>query len=136
MKRRDTEPEVAIRSRLHGLGYRFRVDAPILPDLRRRGDIVLRTLRAVVFVDGCFWHRCPEHATFPKANADWWRAKLAANVKRDRDTDARLRSLGWLSIRVWEHEDASSAERRISRMLAARSAAARRRKMRPTRSSA
>lgn len=112
-RRRDTRPEVAIRSALHRAGLRFRVDHK-LDGLRRRGDIVFPRRRLVVFVDGCFWHGCPEHRTWPKENADWWRAKLEANVARDRDTDARLARLGWTVVRVWEHEEPHQAAKRIA----------------------
>ncbi len=66
-----------------------------------------------MFVDGCFWHGCDEHGTWPKQNADWWREKIEANQRRDRDTDARLRAAGWTVIRVWEHENAVTAADRI-----------------------
>jgi len=78
-----------------------------------------------VFVDGCFWHSCPQHATFPRANAEFWRQKLAENVRRDHDTNERLQALGWVVIRVWEHEierDAVAVARRISRKVVRRSA--------------
>lgn len=112
--RRDTRPELAIRSALHRAGLRFRVDYR-LPGLRRRGDIAFPAKRLVVFVDGCFWHGCPEHGTWPKENADWWRAKIEANVARDRDTDARLVQDGWFVLRVWEHEVPDEA---VARLLA------------------
>ncbi|GAB3868070.1 hypothetical protein GCM10027610_124160 [Dactylosporangium cerinum] len=67
-----------------------------------------------VFVDGCFWHRCPQHGTTPKRNTEWWTAKLQANVNRDRDTDARLASLGWTVLRVWEHESPVAAADRVA----------------------
>jgi DNA mismatch endonuclease (patch repair protein) len=118
-RRRDTRPELAIRSALHQAGLRFRVDYP-LPGLRRRGDIVFRRRRLVVFVDGCFWHCCPEHGTWPRENAEWWRAKLEANVERDRDTDARLADSGWLVLRVWEHEEPFEAASRIAATATAR----------------
>jgi DNA mismatch endonuclease (patch repair protein) len=70
-----------------------------------------------VLVDGCFWHGCPLHATTPKANAEFWKEKLAANLRRDRDTDARLKAAGWTVIRVWEHDDRRAAARRISRIV-------------------
>jgi DNA mismatch endonuclease (patch repair protein) len=73
-----------------------------------------------VFVDGCFWHSCPEHASWPKANADWWRRKLEANVRRDRLTDAALTDAGWLVIRIWEHESPVEAADRIERAVRAR----------------
>jgi DNA mismatch endonuclease (patch repair protein) len=78
--------------------------------------------RVAVYVDGCFWHRCPQHATSPKANSSWWAEKLDANVRRDRDTDARLGHAGWLVIRVWEHEDMSEAAARIQQTVQARRA--------------
>ena len=70
-----------------------------------------------VFVDGCFWHGCPDHATWPKANAEWWRTKIQANQARDRDTDAKLTSAGWLSFRVWEHEDPEAAAARVDEVV-------------------
>lgn len=75
------------------------------PGIRRRADILFTKARVAVFVDGCFWHKCPVHGTEPKANAEWWRAKLQRNVERDRDTDRRLEEAGWTVIRLWEHED-------------------------------
>jgi len=104
-RRRDTGPELAVRRRLHALGYRYRVDHRPLPDLRARGDLVFTRARVVVFVDGCFWHRCPQHATSPRHNGEWWRAKLDANAARDRATDRRLGDAGWRVVRIWEHED-------------------------------
>jgi DNA mismatch endonuclease (patch repair protein) len=86
--------------------------API-KGVRRRADVVFTRSRVAVFVDGCFWHACPIHATWPKANADWWRAKLKANVERDRDTDRRLGDAGWSVVRVWEHESAADAADRV-----------------------
>jgi DNA mismatch endonuclease (patch repair protein) len=110
--RRDTKPELALRSAVWRLGLRYRVDvAPIRG--RRRADLVFTRAKVAVYVDGCFWHSCPQHATVPKANREWWVAKLQANVARDRDTDARLAERGWLVIRVWEHEDVDIAARRI-----------------------
>jgi DNA mismatch endonuclease (patch repair protein) len=120
-RQRDTAPELALRSRLHRQGLRFRVNHP-LPGLRRRGDIVFPGARVAVFVDGCFWHGCPEHGTWPKRNAEWWRAKIEANRERDRDTDARLAEAGWLAVRVWEHEDARSATRDVTAAVASRRA--------------
>lgn len=104
-KRKNTTPELAVRSRLHALGLRYRVDFAPLPGLRRRADIVFTRRRIAVFIDGCFWHSCPLHATRPKQNAHYWSPKLAANIARDRDTDARLTEAGWLVLRYWEHEE-------------------------------
>lgn len=84
---------------------------------RRRADLVFGRLRVAVFVDGCFWHRCPLHAQAPKANAAWWERKLQRNVDRDAETDAMLAEHGWLSVRVWEHEDPEEATARVERVL-------------------
>lgn len=111
---RDTAPEKAVRSALHRLGLRFRVDRQVLRDVRRRADIVFGPARVAVFIDGCFWHSCPEHGTMPKANGDWWKDKLARNRERDADTDQRLAEEGWRVIRVWEHEDAEDAANGIA----------------------
>jgi DNA mismatch endonuclease (patch repair protein) len=116
-RRRDTKPEVEIRRLLHAAGFRFRIDTVLEPDLRARGDIVWRGRKLVVFVDGCFWHGCPEHATQPKANADWWREKLAGNVARDRRTDAELTARGWRVLRYWEHERPADVVQDLARAL-------------------
>lgn len=107
--RRDTPSELALRHELHRRGLRYRVDIRPVSTLRRRADIVFQRAKVAVFCDGCYWHGCTEHATWPKHNADWWRHKIEANRRRDRDTDAQLISAGWAVIRVWEHEDPSSA---------------------------
>lgn len=107
--RRDTAAELAIRREVWRRGLRYRIDVAPIPALRRRADLVFTRARVAVYVDGCFWHRCPTHATLPKANSQWWLEKLDANVRRDRDTDQRLAETGWLVIRIWEHEDAGSA---------------------------
>lgn len=108
-RRRDTALELAIRRSLHARGHRYRVDYRLEPTLRTRGDIVFTRRKVVVFVDGCFWHGCPEHATAPKNNAAWWRDKLQTNVQRDRRVDAQLAELGWVVVRVWEHEEHGDA---------------------------
>lgn len=103
-RRRDTAPELAVRRLLHTAGMRYRVDfAPV--GGRRRADIVFPRRRIAVFIDGCFWHGCPQHATLPKRNADYWGPKLARNVERDRETDAQLAQAGWRVLRYWEHEE-------------------------------
>ncbi|MGN0039706.1 MULTISPECIES: very short patch repair endonuclease [unclassified Rhodococcus (in: high G+C Gram-positive bacteria)] len=116
-RRRDTAPEVALRRELHRRGLRFYVDRAPLPGVRRRADLVFPRRRVAVYVDGCFWHRCPLHATDPKNNAEWWADKLAGNVERDRDTDSRLAAAGWTVIRVWEHEDPITAATRVAEAL-------------------
>jgi DNA mismatch endonuclease (patch repair protein) len=117
--RAGTSPERALRTELHRRGRRFRVDFRFDIDglRRRRADIAFTRVKVAVFVDGCFWHRCPEHATFPKANEASWEIKLAGNVERDRDTDDRLGAAGWVAIRVWEHEDSASAADRVEAVL-------------------
>lgn len=105
-RRRDTSPELEIRRRIHAAGLRYRVDAAVLPgDRRRRVDIVFTRRRIAVFIDGCFWHGCPEHFVYPKANADYWGLKIARNRERDAETNLRLRNEGWMVLRYWEHED-------------------------------
>jgi len=112
--RRDTKPELAVRRAVWRRGLRYRVDLAPLPGSRRRADLVFTRAKVAVFVDGCFWHGCPIHATTPKSNTDWWEKKLAANVRRDRDTDARLADAGWAVVRVWEHEEPEAAAERIA----------------------
>lgn len=101
---RDTIPELRLRSALHALGYRYRVSARPLPELARTADLVFRRRRVAVFVDGCYWHGCPEHYGEPATNVDYWRGKIGRNRERDADTDDRLRTAGWTPVRVWEHE--------------------------------
>ena len=101
---RDTQPETAVRRRIHAAGMRYRVDFAPLGG-RRRADIVFTKRQVAVFIDGCFWHGCPQHASLPKRNADYWLPKLQRNVQRDRETDDLLRDAGWTVLRFWEHED-------------------------------
>lgn len=115
--RRDTAPETQLRRELHARGLRYRVDRPVLRELRRRPDIVFNPARVAVFVDGCFWHGCPQHATWPKHNADFWREKIETNRQRDVDTDLRFEGAGWQVVRVWEHEDVMAAADRIETLV-------------------
>lgn len=119
--RRDTPCELKLRSAIHRMGLRFRVDWP-LPGTRRRADLAFTRARVAVFVDGCFWHRCPVHGTLPKANAPWWQEKLTANALRDRDTDARLTASGWCVLRFWEHDDMMFAADRVRHLVLGRQA--------------
>lgn len=123
--RRDTSPELALRRALHALGYRYRVDHPPLAGLRRRADLVFTRQRVAVFVDGCFWHRCPEHYVPPKANAEWWETKIQKNVDRDRDTDRRLAEGGWTVVRCWEHAPVEAAVSQVRLGLGSASGASR-----------
>lgn len=103
LPRRDTGPELAVRRLLHASGYRYRVCYPVPGAPRRTIDIAFTKQKLAIFIDGCYWHGCPDHGTVPQANAQWWAAKLAANVMRDRETDANLRAAGWSVMRFWEH---------------------------------
>lgn len=114
-KRRDTAPEKALRGALHARGLRYRVNLPVPQQRRRTIDIAFTRAKVAVFVDGCFWHGCPEHGTRPRTNSEWWTTKLTANQTRDRDTDRLLIDLGWYVIRVWEHESPQVAADRIAR---------------------
>lgn len=120
VRRRDTGPERDLRRELYRRGRRFRVDTAPLAEMHGRADVLFTRARLAVYVDGCFWHACPEHATWPRANGQFWDAKLNRNRERDRETNRRLREAGWEVVRVWEHEDASSAADRIEMVLNAR----------------
>jgi len=108
-RQRDTRPELAIRKELHRRGYRYRLAKPAIRGLRSQPDFIFPREKIAVFVNGCFWHVCPEHATWPTNNAAWWRAKLEGNVARDRRIDATLRDHGWVPLRLWEHETVDAA---------------------------
>jgi DNA mismatch endonuclease (patch repair protein) len=103
-KGRDTRPERAVRSAVHALGLRYRVGVRPVPGVRRTADLVFTRAKVAVFVDGCFWHGCPEHYRPAKRNTEFWATKIDGNIARDADTDARLKLAGWRVVRVWEHE--------------------------------
>lgn len=115
-QQRDTPGELALRSALRTLGLRYRVDTT-LPGTRRRADVAFISAKVAVFVDGCFWHGCPSHGTWPKTNAAWWHEKIEGNRRRDRDTDARLTREGWIVLRFWEHDDPSDAAHVVASMV-------------------
>lgn len=121
-KSRDTKPELALRSAVHALGLRYRVDARPLKALRRRADLVFPRAKVAVFLDGCFWHGCPVHHTVAAANASFWAEKVSTNRARDSDTDAKLAEAGWVSMRVWEHEDPVEAAERVRAVVRERRA--------------
>ena len=110
-RRTDTKPELALRSALHRQGYRFRKDFRVDLDggARVRPDIAFTARRVAVFVDGCFWHVCPEHGRDPAVNEWYWAPKLRRNIERDRAADAALAAAGWQVVRVWEHEPLDAA---------------------------
>jgi DNA mismatch endonuclease, patch repair protein len=116
----DTRPEVALRSALHRRGLRFFKNKRPLAEIRCRADIVFPAARVVVFVDGCFWHRCPKHGVSPSVNVKYWAAKLDRNVARDRRNDRALREAGWHVIRVWEHECVDEAADHVAAAVDAR----------------
>lgn len=118
--RRDTSAEWAVRSRVHARGLRYRVDVRPDPDVRTRADLVFAGARVAVFVDGCFWHGCPEHFTVPRANRDWWLAKIETNRQRDRRATQDLEVRGWRVLRFWEHEDPGIVADRVEQTVRAR----------------
>lgn len=109
-RRTDTKPEMALRRALHEQGYRYRTDHRLdLATGRVRPDIVFTRRQVAVFVDGCFWHSCPEHGTQPANNTWYWQPKLARTVERDRAADAALVQAGWQVLRIWEHMSLETA---------------------------
>lgn len=116
--RSGTKPEVRLRSMLHRRGLRFRKDHLVrVGTIRVRPDVVFTRAKVAVFVDGCFWHGCPEHQVVPRSNPDYWVPKLRRNVERDREVDCALRDEGWTVVRVWEHEDPKEAAASIEARL-------------------
>ena len=114
---RDTGPELALRRALHARGLRYRVDHPLPFDRRRRADVLFTRAKVAVFVDGCFWHGCPEHGTTPRTNARFWSDKIGRNRARDADTTARLEAAGWVVLRFWEHDDPDRAAADVARAV-------------------
>jgi DNA mismatch endonuclease (patch repair protein) len=125
IRRANTKPEVALRSALHRAGFRFRKDyrVDLAAGVRVRPDIAFPRRRVAVFVDGCFWHACPEHGRSPTANEWYWGPKLLRNVERDRAADEALTRAGWRVVRVWEHQALAEALDSVSRVLSEESAA-------------
>ena len=119
-RNRDTRPELAVRSAVHALGLRYRVAARPIAGVRRSADLVFRRRRVAVFVDGCYWHGCPDHFMLPRTNVDYWSAKIGRNRARDAETDALLAEAGWTVIRVWEHEDPRQGADRVREVLGRR----------------
>lgn len=120
IRRRDTAPERAVRSALHRLGLRFRVDYPVCDGLARpvRPDVAFTRVKVAVFIDGCFWHGCPEHGRKGGgANDSYWTPKIARNRERDAEQGARLREAGWLVLRFWEHDDPQETARLVMAAL-------------------
>lgn len=118
-----TRPEIRLRQALHRAGLRFRVQYPVPSARRRRIDVAFPRLKVAVYIDGCFWHGCPQHPFTPKRNAEYWSGKFVANRARDAETEARLELHGWVVLRVWEHEAAEAAVERVLAVVRARRAA-------------
>lgn len=116
-KPRDTAPEKVLRAELHKRGLRYQIDFRPVKELNRRADIVFRSKKVAIFVDGCFWHGCPKHGTQAKANAEFWKNKIRLNQLRDEDTNKRLKKAGWKVIRVWEHENPEKASQKIYNII-------------------
>ncbi len=122
-RRRDSRAELLVRAELHRRGFRYRVDHRVqTATCVVRPDVVLTRARVAVFIDGCFWHRCPRHGVTPRANAEYWRAKLDRNVTRDRTVDRALQADGWNVVRAWEHEDPLLVADRVERAIKRRAA--------------
>lgn len=118
--RRDTKPELRVRRNLHAMGLRFRVDFAPEAAVRSRADIVFTRVRVAIFIDGCFWHACPDHYRPPSANQAYWHPKIERNRQRDIRKTAALTEAGWLVLRYWEHEPVESVVRSIERAYAER----------------
>lgn len=116
-KGRDTKPELALRRAAHALGLRYRVSARPMPAIRRTADLVFTRRKVAVFLDGCFWHGCPDHHTKAATNAGYWAEKVRRNRERDAETDRLLQEAGWTVIRVWEHEDPTEAASKIAELV-------------------
>lgn len=120
VRQRDTSAEMALRRELHRRNLRYRVNYTVLAKPRRVADVVFPRLKIAVFVDGCFWHGCPEHASWPKSNAEFWREKIEANRARDVDTNVRLTEAGWQVVRIWEHVSPGDAANEIFDLVRSR----------------
>ncbi|WP_081809622.1 DNA mismatch endonuclease Vsr [Amycolatopsis keratiniphila] len=114
---KDTRPEIRLRKLLHSRGFRYRVSAKPLAGIRRTADLVFSRARVAVFVDGCYWHGCPEHHRPATTNADFWRKKIEGNRERDLETNRLLKEAGWRVIRAWEHEDPEDVARRVGDLV-------------------
>jgi len=116
-RRRDTAPELAIRHLVHASGLRYRVDTRPLPTARHTADMIFTRARIAVFIDGCWWHGCPQHYRPPSSNTSYWAAKVARNRERDKLADEALAEADWTVIRIWEHEPPELAANRIIRAV-------------------
>ena len=118
VRQKGTGAELALRRALYRRGLRYRVGYVVLKRPRRVADIAFPGLKIAVFVDGCYWHGCPEHATWPKHNAEFWRQKIETNRLRDADTNSRLLDAGWTVLRFWEHQSPIEAAETVAQTVA------------------
>jgi len=116
---RDTKAELAVRRLVHAAGLRYRVNARPEPDLRRTADLLFTRARVAVFIDGCYWHGCPEHFSMPATNLDYWSTKIGRNQARDLETTTVLEARGWLVLRFWEHDPPAIVAERIAEQVRA-----------------
>jgi len=116
-RRRDTQPEIAVRRLLHARGLRYRVDTRPIPTVRHTADIVFTKARLAVFIDGCWWHGCPQRHRPPRSNSGYWHSKIERNRERDRRVTAQLESAGWCVLRAWEHQDSAEIAVQIERLV-------------------
>ena len=114
---RDTGPELALRRSLHSRGLRYLVNAKPMGEGRATADVVFPRDQVAIFVDGCFWHGCPDHHRPATRNADFWREKIDTNRVRDTQTNEKLAAAGWIVVRVWEHDDPVQAAERIDHLI-------------------
>ena len=101
VRHKGTGPELILRKALWAAGLRYRLNSK--KRLPGSPDILFPGARVTVFVDGCFWHGCPEHGTQPKTRPDFWAQKIARNRERDAEVDLKLTEMGWRVVRIWEH---------------------------------
>ncbi|WP_082752456.1 very short patch repair endonuclease [Rhodococcus ruber] len=126
-RRRDTRPELAVRRLVHAAGLRYRVDFAPLPHRRRnRADMAFTRAKVAVFLDGCYWHGCPDHYYAPKTNVEYWSTKITSNRDRDALVTSAFEESGWTVLRFWEHEDPVVVARTIVETVTGKSARARR----------
>lgn len=118
IRQKGTDAEIALRRQLYRKCLRYRIDYAVMKKPRRVADVAFPGLRIAIFVDGCFWHGCPQHATWPKQNAEFWRQKIEANRLRDADTNSRLLNIGWTVLRFWEHQSPIEAAETVAQTVA------------------
>ena len=113
---RNSKPEQVLRKALFRLGYRYSLDHRF-KELNFKPDIVMVSRKVCIFVDGCFWHKCPKCFKAPKSNKKYWNAKIKKNIERDKEQNKHLKKNGWKVIRVWEHEINKNLDKCISKIL-------------------